>query len=463
MGIVHVRLHLPRRARYGRQAPVVIMVSPALFPSRNAGIDALGLTGFGFIVVTFTDPNNPNFDAGGPNTHSLIRNLALFAMGRYRDASGRTIQDIVSATIPGLRVLTSDVGFIGWSHGGNAVVTALEAHASALSGLAFYVSYESPAGTSPDNLGDSVRVDLGGVMQDPDLATDADRNGFPWDDARNPYYNCRTGLDLSRIAWDPRTPITTSRPFPGGGHTPNRGALFIDGNGNGRLDANMVGRRVITDLDHSGAVERDEDFLFAYGEFQIGGTWKRVYSLPVIRAAIRRGVFGTSVPAFIADISETRSYWEPRDMASHFANLKPLSNMLVCIYSGRRDHVQAQPDYPHIRAQYEGLRRGGIRWVKINPDPVYVNAILTGLPPHLPNLPPNAPISPSSFWRYTEPSDGRGGRLFVAVAVVELADRVYTNCIAHPLSSVLVPGAPGYTITFPRRHLCNQILLVPPC
>lgn len=440
----------PRSPRYPNGAPILVMVTPPLSSFRPSPADKYGFTALGFAVINIGYPEGKAFDRGGPNTKRGIADALLFAMGKRRDVRNRAIGDI--ATLP---VLTNLVGIIGWSHGGNAAITTLETFPLELKDLAFYVSYESPAGTSQDTLGDSVLADYGRTLWDTNPVIDSDGDGFPWDDARNPHYRPDTGLDLSRLTWDGNAVWNAM----GGGkdRDSQQGVLFLDGNRDGRFNvviarpsfketphpndagiAQPMNPRPTCDINGNGSLDQSEDFPFSNIQSEDSGTIKRCYSLGVTRAA-RATVFRQGFPSNIADLAQAEAFWKERDMAAHFDRLAPFAGMLACICAGRGDHVQAQPDYPHIRAQYNGLQKAGVAWVKLNPDPVYATAFLEKPPAAFPCNRPNQPLPPDTIWQMTTPTRGPLGAIMVAAAATELSDRVRFQNKDSPLPKVLAP------------------------
>jgi len=428
----------PSKPRYGEGAPVVINVKPAVQPQPAGRADRCGLTALGFVVINFGYPTGERFDQGGPNCKRALADVLLFAMGKTTDIQGRHMDELSP-----VEVQTGVVGAIGWSHGGNAVVTTLQLHPDELQDLAFYVSYESPCGTSEESLGDIVNVDYGGVRFDPDPRRDADGNGLPWDDGRNPYYTPDKTLDFSKLCWDPD--VTWRWRL-----APAKGVLFLDGNGNGKFDVVQSGlsgppRGNVTqtpDTNHDGRLGKNEDFPLSFLHGDANGVGRRFYSLSVTKAAAKT-VFRNGFPEDVAAVEQATAYWSERDMAARFEQLESrFDDLLVCIYAGRQDHVQAQSDCPHIRAQYTGLRRAGIRWVRINPDPVYARYVLGHCEHELPANQPNQPVAAETMWQKTEPARKELGNAFVAAGVCELADRAKAGCEEPLGDSVLFPDAP---------------------
>lgn len=452
---IEVVILTPSKPRYREGAPVVVNVRPAVQPQPAGRADRCGLTALGFVVVNFGYPTGERFDQGGPNCKRALADVLLFAMGKTTDAQGRRIEELSP-----IEVQTGVVGAIGWSHGGNAVVTTLQAHPDELQDMAFYVSYESPCGTSEESLGDIVNVDYGGVRFDPDPRRDADGNGLPWDDGRNPYYTPGKTLDFSRLCWDPD--VTWRWRL-----APAKGVLFLDGNGNGKFDVVQVGvsgaaRGGVTqtpDINRDGRIDKNEDFPLSFLHGTANDRGQRFYSLSVTEAAAQT-VFRDGFPPDIATVEQARAYWSERDMAAGFEQLEAcFDDLLVCIYAGRQDHVQAQSDCPHIRAQYTGLRRAGIGWVRINPDPVYARYVLGDCDHKLPANQPNQPVAAEAMWQMTEPARKELGNVFMAAGVCELADRVKASWKEPLGGSVLFADAPKVRANAPDYFWATEQLV----
>ena len=441
---IEVAIIAPSEPRYPEGAPVLITVAPALRAGKLDAADRLGASVFGVVVINFAYPPDA-FDVGGPLCRRALADVILFAMGKQPDIAGRHIDRLCpTKPAPGL------VGVIGNSHGGNSTVTTLQEHAEALADVAFYVSYESPCGTSPESLGDTILVDYGVVRDDPDPSQDADGNGFPWDDAANPH-RLETGkLDFSKLAWDPEGGQALA------GDAGRTGLLFLDGNGNGTYDtAPLQGAArdpldrqpapVTADIDGNGHLDGDEDFALGSLTADVGKGPRRYYSLSVATAA-EQARLGDELPEGVARAEETREFWMGRDMAGGFDRpWAAPANMPAIIVSGRVDHVQAACDYPHIRAQYEGLRAGGLKWVKINPDPVYVHAFLGPTEADFPDNAPNCDVTAEAMWRLSAPTQRSITMLLAMASVLELADRVHAGNLEPKLQQPLAP------VNLPRR------------
>lgn len=424
------------------------------------------MTALGFVVVTFAYPGKPGrCDEGGPVCKRALADVIQFALGQKPDQGLLFISERASAPIlPGL------VGVIGLQQGGNTVMCTLEDYAEELSGVAFCVLCEAPCGTSPSGLGDCILADYGRTVDGQGTRADRDGNGLPWDDYRSPFYAPDAGLEPPALAWD-LAGVNVDR-----GEQHEIGALFIDGNLNGVLDSLVwlglptfgpQGERFTPlmcsyDTNNNGRADQSEDYAFSFAVSADNKTVTRYYSLPVSRAFAAASLLGVTGVA-IASPEQAETYWAERDMAADFPELAPwLTSMLTIICAGRADHLQAQPDYPHIRAQYDGLRSAGMQWVKIGPDRAYVHALLGATPVEFPEPAPNAPVTAQTMFGLTSPTRGRLTEALTGAAAAELADRVISGEREGNLSHTILPVEISQPAVIPEDLWVREQLTAPP-
>ena len=405
-----VRIAPPGKARYTEGAPVVVHVPGGLQAGGLVTAPAR-LGDFGFVDVVFLFPGGESgpplegrprrsggaYDLRGPASVRALADVIAFAAGRTRSLEGKTIQDYV----PGMRVLSGEVGVIGWSLGGTTIAAALGLHGKELRGLKWYASHESPYGE--------------GVI-DGEFGTQAQPSRF---------YDPETStLDLTRLRYGKDLPVTLmGKPIPPAAAL--RGALFLDGNDNGTF-------------------EPESDFLFS-GILLPGPPPKVHYSPMLIRAAIEKKLFGAHWPAHIATLKEAEECWAIRDGVTNIpAAVKNLPELAVLIFAGIRDHVQDTADHLHIRLQYDGFQKAGVRWVRLNPDANYVEWVTRRKPGPAIQNPAGA-----KFDRHTiraallpAPPGGPATPEALAAAVCELADRTRKGEWSATLKAVLFPQAP---------------------
>ena len=399
----------PLKARYAKGAPVVIHVPGGVDSGATEGRPECA--GLGFVEIRFAFPgggrgdgtSGGTYDYRGPDCLRALADVIRFATGRLADKTGRRLQDL----LPDTAILTSNIGLVGSSHGGNACGMVMATHGEEFPDLAFYASMESPYGIG------SVNVELGGRAE-----------------GLNPAYNPETGvLDLSKLAWSNDLPPASPR-RPQGAGTDLKGALFFDLDGDGRF-------------------AESKDFPANVPVQDLGHGPKAWYSPRLIQEAETRRLYGTKRPDHVPSLAESTEYWGWRDAAGSIAAaVRKCPAIAVIVYANEQDHVQAAPDHPHILAQVEGFRQAGAKFVRLNPDRAYVERILASGGPAV--RAPQRPIPDNDAGVAWDRDSIRGGLepqdmpmpLFMQAAVCELADRVQARNWSKSLDAVLYPDAP---------------------
>ncbi len=375
------------------------------------GAAPVRMSSYGCVDVTFLFPGGVSgppvdgkplrsggvYDFRGPASVRGLADVLRFAAGQLKSLDGKTIQDYAG----GVRVLTDQVGIIGWSLGGTTAVAALGLHGKELRGIRWYASFESPFGE--------------GAI-DGEFGT----RGQP-----NRFYNPVTGeLDLSGLRYGANIPVT----FMGRPQPPDlklHGALFLDGNGNG-------------------AFETETDFLFS-GIFIPGPPPNVFYSPMLIRAAVEKKLLANAWPAHIANLKEAQECWRIRDGVSSIPlAVQNAPGLAVIVFAAEVDHVQDTADHRHILEQYNGFQKAGARWIRLNPDANYVAWVLGRRASGAPQNEAGAKFDRSNIRAglMPEPPEGPTDQQALAAAACELADRTHKNDWRPVLPSVLFLQAP---------------------
>lgn len=371
-GNLAVRLLAPEPggAYFPEGAPVVIEAPGGFGAGGLAPNLPSSLAGFVFIRFLFPGGHASDgasdgvYDYRGPDSIKALRDVMLFALGRKADAEGRTIHDVVR--VP---VLTDNVGLLALSNGGGIAPMTLALYGEQLPGVGYIVGWENPTNGQIvlAEAGPGSNVECPGQPRPP-------RRAYA-----NPYYRAygpvSLDIDYSRIAYDAAA-----------------GKLLLDGNGNGRFDTVADGSGCLTtDLDRNGQIDAGEDFGLT--SLQHHPNEKMHYSPEAVRAVRDAGLFG-AWPEWLDTVSDSESYWGPREAVRHYSALaakRPDLQMLIV--ASVVDHVQRAPGKPHIRQEFDGFAGNGL-WVKINPSPASVVAVdaryagWQNLPDNAPNLPP---------------------------------------------------------------------------
>lgn len=400
----------PKKPRYEAGAPVAISVSGG----HSAGnvSSRMNVAGCGFVEMGFAFPSGGQgqaksggtYDYRGPKSIEALRDVILFAMGKTADNQGRKIQELVGE----IKVLTSNVGVHGGSHGGNACGAVMGLWGQLFPELAWYVSMESPYGEG------AVGAEIGSRRE-----------------RLNPAYHPETGiLDLAKLAYDPHLEL---RPFGAGRFADTslptlHGSLFFDMDGDGRC-------------------ESEDDFRLQPPVFDLGQGSKSWYSVQLIREAHKRGLFGDSRPAHMPTLAEAIEFWRYRDATGLVAEaVRKIPNVAVIVVAGETDHVQIAPDHPHIRAQVNAFQKAGAQFIRLNPDCAYVEWLLSRQTHGVPDNNAGLQYTPKTIRPALCPDGAVPKQLLSPAAICELADRVQASNFEPNLHRVLfhdTPKSPG--------------------
>ena len=436
----------PKEPRYNEGAPIVVSVQGGHTPG-NLMPPSPGADLYGIVWVNFLFPggryedytSGGTFDYNGPCCHEALYSVLMYVQGKLTNTAGKKITDYVSYPL-----LLDEVGLIGNSNGGNMVGQVLAKYSSGLEGVKYVIFYESPVGPH------YILGDLGRKGDDPDPRVDGDGDGVPWDDARNLKYvegSCDESsceVDFSTLRFDPQV------------------GFYLDNNGNGKPDYIGQFPHVKTDVDGSGAIEEDEDFIFMYMRIPSERGVKRIYSYIVTKAAQDLGLF-TNIPEYVARPEEALEFWRERAINYRYDELARYSSQVKVMQLGfEEDHVQATRDHPHIVVNYNAFRKRGF-WVRLNPDKSYLELVAGSLPSTVKENPANIDLSFYNIGEYL--LRYRNIRAVMYASVLEMADRTHYNEWSNDLENVLAGGTrlanmcsyevevvEGYLVTAPNGN-----------
>lgn len=375
----------PEKARYGSQAPVAISIPGGL---ASAGLDlkSAPMASEGFVECTFNFPGGGSgelesggtYDSRGPNCQKALRDVIRFALGESKALDGRTLADLVKPIVP----QGNNVGLVGYSHGGNAALAVAGVYGQEISSLAWIVNWESPVGDG------CVTADAGG-----------------WRRKVNPAYNTETGeFDLSLLAFDPDLPLESIPPTRPGAPA-SKGALYFD-------------------IDQDGRYNEEADFALK------PRLWddKMFYATRVARYAAQHNLIPPSFSDRIATPEETDEHWRMRTGQYWFdETVKQIPDLRFIVVASEVDHVQVAPDHPHVLIQYEGMRKAGARFVRLNAARAYVQKVWGRLAPQAVDNVPLAPFDHQSIRTAVQPvgESGIPRDITILSAACELADRTH--------------------------------------
>jgi hypothetical protein len=399
-----VNVIYPAKPRYKEGAPVVV-VAPG--GEGSSGLEfSTHAAQAGFCEVRFAFPGGgkPGFasagiyDFRGLFSQQALRDVLLFAGGKLKDTQGRTIDRLVP--VP---VLTKDIGVIGWSNGGNIAVITLAKFAQQLPFVGTLTFYESPMGSMfyPPMLGGAQDLMVNRHYRQGSAATG------------------KCIVDYQKLAYQEK-----GQRSPGAhrkvGQPEIPGIVFYDENGN---------------------KEWDEELEFAFPYCCDVGLEKQIYP-PHVTVALRNIING-KWPKYVATLSESQAYFDERDGSLFFKELaKAMPNLFICVVGTRLDHLQRQPDHPHIPLNYNAWLTHKIKFVRLNPDPNYVSAIAGMNAVNFTDNKPGTEIDAAELDAHLEPEGYVPDYVFVEAAIAELADRKKTGNLTPYLVAPLVAYSP---------------------
>lgn len=162
-------------------------------------------------------------------------------------------------------------------------------------------------------------------------------------------------------------------------------------------------------------------------------------------------------PPTVATLEESEAYFQERDGSLSIPGIcSSYPGLLVSIIAKQVDHLQSQPDHPHIILQYNTWLDNHAHWVRLNPEPVYlVNIANMGKSNFAQNL-PNSALDATDITNVLEPSGALKDFVLVDAAMAELADRKQFKNENSPLLEPLYIYNNGVGLPTTKEENKNQ-------
>ena len=438
-----VTISYPDKPRFKDGAPVVALVPGGDSP--NGLTSSMHAPQVGCVEVRFAFPGGgiKGFQSSGRNDYrgkdsqKALRDIILFAMGKLEDYKERTIKDLIP-----IKVASDNIGIVGWSNGGNIALVTMDKFSDDLQGIGWIAFYETP---------------LGSLYFPPCL-------GGKEDLVINKHYREGSGatghclIDFRRLAWDGET-LRNPGVRRKRGEPELRGVLFFDDNENGHWEEpKEYAFRYLIDQ----KAERDR-----LGERNPGAEEvvdaKQIYPPEVTAAMDRLKAFKTkpdpatgmldpnapetSWPGQVAIAAESEAFFQERDGSIYLPSVaQKYPNLFITIYGSRLDHLQRQPDHPHILSQYNAWLDANAHWVRLNPESIYISTLANMSMRNFPNNKPNGAVDADSPSALLEPETVLAEWVFMDATIAELSDRKKSGNVSSPLEAPLC----GYTSGAPK-------------
>jgi hypothetical protein len=402
-----VNVIYPNKPRYPEGAPVVVVAPSGETASGLEFSTHAAQSGFAEVRFAFPGGGKQGFRSGGIYdnrgllSQQALRDVLLFAAGKTKDVQGLPISKLVPVPL-----LNKNIGVIGWSNGGNIAVITLAKYAQQLPFIGFLTFYETPLGSTffPPMLGGAKDLIQNRHYRQGSAATgqilvDFRKLAYQAHGQKNPGSHKRMG--------QPEVP----------------GVVFFDENSNQQWD---------------------EELEFALPYSCDVGLEKQIYP-PIVTVALQRsGIFKDRWPKKIATLQESEAYFHERDGSLFLRDLaKAMPHLYVTVIGTRLDHLQRQPDHPHIPLNYNAWLTNKPRFIRLNPDPKYVGAISGMNAANFVDNRPGSSIDSAELDLHLEPEGLIPDYIYVQAAIAELSDRKRANNVATILVSPLVSYTPA--------------------
>lgn len=445
--------HVPGLDRYPDGPPVVVAMLGGAGTGKLHDFTALADRA-GFVVVQFIYPggcdegvcSGGTYDDRGPLSALAARDVWRFALGRSTDSIGRTIHDVV-----GRPVLTAAMGIDAISNGTAITPVVLDSWPDEFAGAVRWVSFWEGVGS------DQVRTsEIGNVSLDCDATLDADGDGHPGNEGRNPRYvperdyaYGEVAIDYSSLRWDPLQAGTLTDASGRCGSVTRNGLLYFDGNGNGRYDSRPL-QRSCPDVDYDGLIEPMEDWPIQNPaeEWDAACNLTIHYSRPATRWLEAHAEIFPLVawPAWVARLAQAVPFHAARTANDHLHRLAAYADATRTITSfDAVPHYFVTADHLEARIEQDGLAASGL-WRRIQPDASYYEAWNGSVPAGYPDAPAGMAPPVGQMDELEVPSQVEREELAIP-AMMELADRTYFGGWVPQLDAVLTaPGVPAAAV-----------------
>jgi hypothetical protein len=402
-----INIIYPEKPRYSEGAPVVVVAPGGDGP--NGLSFCAHAAQVGFIEIRFAFPgggvkgfsSSGRADYRGVNSQKALRDVLLFAMGKLEDYKERSLKDLVPT-----KIAPQEIGILAWSNGGNIALETMDKFSDQLQGIGWVAFYESPIGSLffPPSLGCTKDLVLNKHYRDGSGATG----------------HCL--IDFRKLCWDAATKRDPgihkklSEPDP-------PGVLFFDDNGNTLWD-------------------ESREYAFRYS---LKANSSKQYYPPEVTAAMDRlRPFGANWPEQVADVAASEAYFQERDGALCIPGVaQKYPKLMVTVYGSHMDHLQLQPDHPHIQFQYNTWLDNNIHWIRLNPETIYLSDLAAMNTRNFVNNKPNGTLESDSINENLEPEGILPEYVYMEACIAELADRAKTGNMASPLLEPIVKYSNG--------------------
>jgi hypothetical protein len=474
---IAVNVIYPEKPRYKAGAPIAVVVSGNESTSLSMSMHAANC---GIAEVRFAYPgcgmrqfhSDGIFDNFGDSCSTALKDVVLFMKGEINDYKGRTVRELIPVSLD-----QSVVGMVAWETGANMALVTLAKHHDKIPFVSYLAFFEGAAGSMfyPDNLGTvkdmflnrhyregsaatgEILVDYRRLMyssnarRHPGVAKKRgeaeikgvlyfDENGNKvWDEAAEYALSYASEVGLDKQIYAP--PIVDALV---------RHGVFVKSipppqeqkTDTAKKDKNGkdIGKGKDNDKDKEKDKDKNDSKDKADGKDKAVSDGKdKVEKKPRKKEwwEIARW------PAAVALPKVSKQYFDARDGALYIKQVcETYPKLLVGLFGARIAHTQRQADHPHIALLYNKFLEAKPKWLRLNPEPVYVSTICRMNVANFNANEPNAAIDAVNIVDHLAPLGLVPEYAYMDALVAELSDRAKSGNLKHPLASMLSDYTP---------------------
>lgn len=148
-------------------------------------------------------------------------------------------------------------------------------------------------------------------------------------------------------------------------------------------------------------------------------------------------------PNHVAFPQECKAFYDERDGSLYIKQIcETYPKLLVGLFGARIAHTQRQPDHPHITFLYNHFLESKPKWLRLNPEPIYVATICRMNVNNFPSNPPNSALDATAILEHLEPLGLVPEYAYMDALVAEMSDRAKSGNLKHPLPYMLSDYTP---------------------
>lgn len=484
---IAVNIIFPEKPRYKAGAPIAIVVSGNESTSLSMSMHAANC---GIAEVRFAYPgcgmrqfhSDGIFDNFGDNCNCALKDVILFMKGETNDYKGRTVRELIPVALD-----QSVVGLVAWETGANIALVTLGKHQDKIPFLSFLAFFEGAAGSmfSPDNLGTvkdmflnrhyregsaatgEILVDYRRLMFAPNARRHPgvakkrgeaelkgvlyfdENNNRTWDEAAEYALSYASEVGLDKQIYAPAITEALMRhrvfekAFPGlASPKPALPAPKEPKPAGGKQAQLKKEKEEIAALikEKSALLPEDkrEEFTENMKKKAEGRTPEEVKKM-LNSLKIER----SSWPLSVANLVVSKAYFESRDGALYIKDVVAnYPKLLIGLFGARVAHTQRQADHPHIAFLYNKFLEAKPKWLRLNPEPVYVSTLCRMNVNNFSANEPNSALDAANIVEHLAPLGLVPEYAYMDALVAELSDRAKSGNLKFPLTAMLSEYTP---------------------